>query len=242
MCTKIASPATYEATDTLEASTLLDMAAWIVGQGNSNPDHACAQCRPDSDMLVPEFVCAYHTAAAILACTQTSADHIATVQPSFTPLADRLPLIDAGERVLVFTEGTDFDGAQFFDIRADNLYPRLEGDDPACEVACAATHWMAVSHLIALCSARPAWTVTLGPDPEITHANLVSPNTHTVEKALSMLRMTLSAIPIVGNIDGHDVIRRDSVIELTHRTRAAFLDHPPGDQVDLHSAPDFGTC
>ncbi|MEJ7804387.1 MAG: hypothetical protein WKG03_00480 [Telluria sp.] len=38
--------------------------------------------------------------------------------------------------------------------------------------------------------------------------------------ALDELRATLCGIGIVGNIDGHDVIRRDSVIELVDRRRA----------------------
>lgn len=43
---------------------------------------------------------------------------------------------------------------------------------------------------------------------------------------LTALRQTLCAVGIVGNIDGHDVIRRDSVIELIDRARSSS--QPPG--------------
>lgn len=60
---------------------------------------------------------------------------------------DCLPPFDMGERVLVYTEGADFAGEQFFDIKADDLYPKPtenspEGGDARTEVAAAATHWM----------------------------------------------------------------------------------------------------
>ena len=60
---------------------------------------------------------------------------------------DCLPPYDTGERVLVYTEGADFAGEQFFDIKADDLYPTPaatspEGGDARTEVAAAATHWM----------------------------------------------------------------------------------------------------
>ncbi|UXC37168.1 DUF551 domain-containing protein [Cupriavidus gilardii] len=56
---------------------------------------------------------------------------------------DRLPPIGTGERVLIYTEGADFAGEQFFDIKADDLYPTPDGEqDARTEVAAAATHWM----------------------------------------------------------------------------------------------------
>ena len=56
---------------------------------------------------------------------------------------DRLPPFDTGERVLIYTEGVDFAGEQFFDIKADDLYPMPDGEqDARTEVAAAATHWM----------------------------------------------------------------------------------------------------
>ena len=38
-------------------------------------------------------------------------------------------------------------------------------------------------------------------------------------------RRAVSAIGVVGNIDGHDVIRRDSAIEIVRRREAALQQH-----------------
>jgi hypothetical protein len=55
-------------------------------------------------------------------------------------VTDRLPAFDGGLRVLVYTAGHDFNGEQFFDLRATDLY---DGPDrePRSEVGAAATHW-----------------------------------------------------------------------------------------------------
>ncbi len=57
-------------------------------------------------------------------------------QAGLIPLSVRMPAFDEGLRVLVYTEGVDFNGAQFFDVRADDLY------NPTSEVEANATHWM----------------------------------------------------------------------------------------------------
>ncbi|WNG69306.1 DUF551 domain-containing protein [Cupriavidus gilardii] len=62
---------------------------------------------------------------------------------AWTSVNDRLPPLGTGERVLIYTEGADFAGEQFFDIKADDLYPTPDGEqDARTEVAAAATHWM----------------------------------------------------------------------------------------------------
>lgn len=62
---------------------------------------------------------------------------------AWTSVNDRLPPLGTGERVLIYTEGADFAGEQFFDIKADDLYPDPDGEqDARTEVAAAATHWM----------------------------------------------------------------------------------------------------
>lgn len=45
----------------------IDLSKWIVAHKDQSfyGDHACQQCHPYSDMLVPGFVCAYHQAATI---------------------------------------------------------------------------------------------------------------------------------------------------------------------------------
>ena len=56
------------------------------------------------------------------------------------PIRERRPPCAYGERVLVFTDGVDFAGQQYFDIRAEELW---ETDpDAMTEVAAAASHWM----------------------------------------------------------------------------------------------------
>lgn len=50
-----------------DAKDAARMAKWIVQRGLELPDHACAQCVPHSDILKPDFVCAYHFAAAMAA-------------------------------------------------------------------------------------------------------------------------------------------------------------------------------
>lgn len=55
-------------------------------------------------------------------------------------LTDRLPPYDDSLRVLIYTAEHDFNGEQFFDVRATDLYSRPD-DDPRSEVCDFATHW-----------------------------------------------------------------------------------------------------
>jgi hypothetical protein len=60
--------------------------------------------------------------------------------PALRPLSAGLPLPEDHDRVLVYTEGVDFAGDQYFDINTEDLW---EPDpDMRTEVADAATHWM----------------------------------------------------------------------------------------------------
>lgn len=56
------------------------------------------------------------------------------------PLSAGLPSPDEHHRVIVFTEGVDFNGEQYFDIKTEDLWE----NEPLSrtEVADAATHWM----------------------------------------------------------------------------------------------------
>lgn len=61
----------------------------------------------------------------------------------WTSVHDRMPDPDEHPRVLIYTEGTDFAGEQFFDVKTDTLnenYYEDPADQP--EVCAAATHWM----------------------------------------------------------------------------------------------------
>jgi len=59
--------------------------------------------------------------------------------PEWISVKNRLPPHDDRQRILIYTEGYDFNGEQFFDITADDLH-----DIPArqSEVAARASHWM----------------------------------------------------------------------------------------------------
>lgn len=59
-------------------------------------------------------------------------------------LTDSLPDADRHSRVLIYTEGVDFNGEQFFDVSADSLNENsYESPDDQPEVCRAATHWTA---------------------------------------------------------------------------------------------------
>ena len=54
--------------------------------------------------------------------------------------SDRLPAYEEDLRVLIYTEGVDFQGEQFFDVKATDLYD-IDGGEYTSEIAEAATHW-----------------------------------------------------------------------------------------------------
>lgn len=37
---------------------------WIIQRGRDLPDHACSECVPGGEMVVPGWLCAYHAAKA----------------------------------------------------------------------------------------------------------------------------------------------------------------------------------
>ncbi|MGS1073058.1 hypothetical protein [Burkholderia glumae] len=73
------------------------------------------------------------------AVSPDTADRICTL----IPLSERHPIADDHPRVIVFTDGSDFNGAQFFDVSADTLNECFyESPDEQPEVCRHATHWM----------------------------------------------------------------------------------------------------
>lgn len=66
-----------------------------------------------------------------------------TLSAGWRRLTDSLPDADRYPRVLIYTEGVDFNGEQFFDVSADSLNENsYESPDDQPEVCRAATHWM----------------------------------------------------------------------------------------------------
>ena len=53
---------------------------------------------------------------------------------------DRLPPYEEDLRVLIFTQNYDFDGEQFFDVKATDLYD-IDGIEYNSEIAENASHW-----------------------------------------------------------------------------------------------------
>lgn len=83
-------------------------------------------------------------AATRVACNATPVQALRMI-----PLAERMPDPEVHSRVLVYTEGTDFNGEQFFDITAESLN-ECRYADPADqpEVCPYATHWLYLSELV----------------------------------------------------------------------------------------------
>ena len=58
-------------------------------------------------------------------------------------LTDRMPNPDEHGRVLIYTEGYDFNGEQVFDVKAETLNENFYADpDDQPEVCRVATHWI----------------------------------------------------------------------------------------------------
>ncbi|HDR9761521.1 hypothetical protein KDX16_15660 [Burkholderia vietnamiensis] len=72
-----------------------------------------------------------------------SEDADRTLSVGWCRLTDSLPDSDRYPRVLIYTEGVDFNGEQFFDVKADSLNENsYESPDDQPEICRAATHWM----------------------------------------------------------------------------------------------------
>lgn len=81
--------------------------------------------------------------------------------PGWTRVTDRLPAYGEGLRVVIYTEGYDFAGEQFFHIAADALTECGFEDMPSSkdrEVAARASHWIPDDELMAMIAASPALT------------------------------------------------------------------------------------
>ncbi len=61
---------------------------------------------------------------------------------NFIRLTDHMPDPDQFPRVLIYTEGVDFDGEQFFDVKTEDLENACFGTSSHQSEVCAfATHW-----------------------------------------------------------------------------------------------------
>ena len=61
---------------------------------------------------------------------------------NFTKLTDKMPNPDEYDRVLIYTEGYDFNGEQYFDVKAETLNECMYSDpEDQPEVCRLASHW-----------------------------------------------------------------------------------------------------
>lgn len=61
---------------------------------------------------------------------------------NFIRLTDHMPDPDQFPRVLIYTEGVDFDGEQFFDVKTEDLDKASFGTSShQSEVCLCASHW-----------------------------------------------------------------------------------------------------
>jgi len=58
---------------------------------------------------------------------------------------ERMPKFDENLRVIIHTAEHDFNGEQFFDVKATDLYPDASGE--TTDVCSVATHWTERPHL-----------------------------------------------------------------------------------------------
>lgn len=72
---------------------------------------------------------------------------VSNMELKMNKCTDQRPPYEEGLRVLIYTEGCDFAGEQFFDVPAIDLYPPSHPDEAWPEVCEAATHWIERPHV-----------------------------------------------------------------------------------------------
>ncbi|MBW5284769.1 hypothetical protein [Burkholderia gladioli] len=105
------------------------------------PDRSSPEGEPDAIIATLEELknCALNAIEECAGDEPATADRICTL----IPLSERHPVPDEHPRVIAFTDGSDFNGAQFFDVPADSLNECFyESPDEQPEVCRHATHWM----------------------------------------------------------------------------------------------------
>ncbi|WP_181279484.1 hypothetical protein [Burkholderia gladioli] len=105
------------------------------------PDRSSPEGEPDAIIATLEELknCALNAIEEGAGDEPATADRICTL----IPLSERHPIADDHPRVIVFTDGSDFNGAQFFDVSADTLNECFyESPEHQPEVCRHATHWM----------------------------------------------------------------------------------------------------
>ncbi|MDC6180061.1 hypothetical protein [Ralstonia solanacearum] len=196
------------------ATATLTMAKWNLHGKDRTLDHACAECVPDGALVVPGFRCGYHTAMHTLSV----ADDGDRPEPAFAPVQ---AVIDQ------YVAGYQLDGVL------------------GCHVPTARERGLIANAIAGLLADTvflrefDKWqraTAQTSPPPEAA----VSVSNGTGGGELSTLRSALAAVRVVGQIDGHDVIRRLSMLDLVDRARRAAEQEAPARTIALADAHEKG--
>ncbi len=197
------------------ANATLTMAKWILHSQHRSLDHACAECAPHGALIVPGFQCGYHTALQTL----SAADDAGLPEPTYAPVQ---AVIDefVGDFQLHGELGSHVPTARerglianaIADLLADSVFLR-EFDK---------------------------WRRTGAPEAIPAPATAVPVAAVAGVGDLATLRNTLAAIKVVGQIDGHDVIRRLSMLDLVDHERRQAEREAPARAIALADAHEKG--
>lgn len=130
---------------------------------------------------------------------------------SWTPLSDRMPNPDEHKRVLIFTQGVDFSGQQFFDVETDSLnecrYATPEDQPEVCKFA---THW---APRLSPSPSENQWRLNIRDDSMlfiviigvwlIAFISTVLPDPYAMSDGISYLLASLVTLTVLGKVAWH---------------------------------------
>lgn len=191
------------------------MAKWILHSKDRTLDHACAECIPDGALVVPGFRCGYHTALHTL----SAADDAGRPDPEYAPVQ---AVVD-----------------QF--VADYQLHGELGSHTPTARERGLIAN--AVAGLLAdtvFLREFDKWRRADSPQASPPLEAAVSVPDRAGAGDLATLRNTLAAVRVVGQIDGHDVIRRLSMLDLVDRERCAAEGEARAHTIALADAHEKG--
>jgi hypothetical protein len=193
------------------ANATLTMAKWILHSNDRSLDHACVECVPHGALVVPGFRCGYHTALHTL----SAADDAGRPDPAYAPVQAVVDQFVAGYQ----------------------LHGELGSHVPTARERGLIAN--AIAGLLAdtvFLREFDKWRRT--DDSQTSRPPTVEVPVATSAGAgdLATLRNTLAAVKVVGQIDGHDVIRRLSMLDLVDRARRKTEREAPAHTIALADA------
>ncbi|MGI4891851.1 MAG: hypothetical protein ACRYGJ_22515, partial [Janthinobacterium lividum] len=192
------------------ANATLTMAKWILLSRDRTLDHACVECVPDGALVVPGFRCGYHSALNAV----TAVDDADRQEPAYAPVQ---AVVDQ------FVSGYQLHGT----LGSHVPTPRERG-----LIANAIAGLLADTVFL---REFDKWRRADAPQASMPPAAAVPADCAGAGEP-STLRNMLAAIRVVGQIDGHDVIRRLSMLDLVDRERRAAEEEAPAGAIALSDA------